>query len=144
MSGKKTRPVVPWTSSEIPTVLTYVYPRPDAWEPTWQLRWDYQIEWPRSGRPKITMLRFCSYQQKTAGGKAELVEEITEDIPVNEALMMEISKHASGYLYADSDIEGDWSFADRTFFKGCAEAAKKTFSLAAFRQMAQGDPNPRL
>jgi hypothetical protein len=90
------------------------------------------------------MLRFCSYQQKAAGGKAELVEEITEDIPVNEALMMEISKHASGYLYADSDIEGDWSFADRTFFKGCAEAAKKAFSLAAFRQMAQGDPNPRL
>jgi hypothetical protein len=134
----------PWTSSDIPAVLTYIYPPPDAWEPRYQLQWDYQIEWPRAGRPVITLLRFRSYQQKTAGGKAELVEDITEDIPVNEGLMIGISKDAAGYLYANSHIDGGWRFADRTLFDGCAEAAKKRFSLASYRRMAESDPNPRV
>jgi len=82
MTDPKARP--PWTSSEIPSVLTFVYPPPDAWEPRYQLQWDYQIEWPRAGRPTITLLRFRSYQQKNAESKAELVEDITDDIPVND------------------------------------------------------------
>ena len=109
-----------------------------------QLQWDYQVYWPKAGRPTITLLRFRSYQQKTTDGKAELVEDITEDIPVNEVLMMEISKHASGYLYANSVLDGGWRFTDRTFFSGTEEAAKKRFSLASYRQMAQADPNPRI
>ena len=123
----------PWTSSEIPAVLTYIYPPADAWESRYQLQWDYQIEWPRAGRPTIKLLRFRSYQQNTADGKAELVEDITEDIPVNEGVMIGISKHAAGYLFANSDIGGGWSFADRTLFTGSEEAAKKRFSLSAFR-----------
>ena len=74
-----TKTTVPWTSSEIPAVLTYIYPPPDPWEPRYQLQWDYHIEWPKAGRPTITLLRFRSYQQTTAEGKAELVEDITED-----------------------------------------------------------------
>ncbi len=134
----------PWTESEMPAVLTYIYPPPDPWEPRYQLQWDYQIDWPRGGRPTITLLRFRSYQRKTADGKAELAEDITEDIPVNEGVMIGISNHASGYLFANSDIAGEWRFADRTLLSGCEEAAKKRFSLTKFRQMAQSDPNPRI
>ena len=88
----RVRRTVPWTSSEIPAVLTYIYPPPDAWEGRYQLQWDYEIEWPRAGRPKIKLLRFRSYQQNTADGKAELVEDITEDIPLNEGVKIGISK----------------------------------------------------
>lgn len=144
MTDRKVAP--PWTSSEIPALLTYIYPLPDAWEARYQLQWDYQIEWPRAGRPTIKLLRFRSYQQKAADVKAELVEDITEDIPVNEGVIMEISKHAAGYLYTNSDLDGGWRFADRTLLSGCeeAEAAKKRFNLASYRQMAQADPNPRI
>jgi hypothetical protein len=134
----------PWTISKMPAVLTYIYPPPDPWEPRYQLQWDYQIGWPRGGRHTITLLRFRSYQQNTADGKTELVEDITEDIPVNEGVMIGIANHASGYLFANSDIAGGWRFADRTLLSGCEEAAKKQFNLAAFRQMAQADPNPRI
>ena len=134
---------LPWTS-DIPEVMTYIYPQPDVWEPLFQLQWDYRIEWHGTGRPTITLLRFRSYQQKETGGKAELVEEITEDIPVNESVMMGISKNAAGYLYAHSLLNGIWKFADRTLFEGCKEAAKKRFSLSAFRQMSEADPNPRI
>jgi hypothetical protein len=144
MSKNESRTAPPWTTNEIPVVLTYSYPPPDAWEPRYQLQWDYQIEWPRAERPTIILLRFRSYQPKAAGDKPELVEEITENIPVNEGLMMEISKHASGYLYANSFLDGGWKFADRTFLSGSEEAAKKCFSLSAFRQMALASPNPRL
>ena len=136
--------VTPWTLSEIPSILTYIYPPPGPWERRFQLQWDYQIEWPRAGRPTIQLLRFRSYQQNTAGVNSELVEDITEDIPVNEGVMMEISKHAAGYLYANSDLDGGWRFVDRTFLDGCDEAAKKRFSIASYRQLAQADPNPRL
>ena len=144
MTNQERRPVPPWTSSEIPAVLTYTYPLPDPWEPRYQLQWDYQIEWPRAERPTIKLLRFRSYQQRTPDGKAELVEDIIEDIPVNERVLIEISRHAAGYLFANSDLDGGWRFADRTFLDGCAEAAKKRFSLASYRQMAQADPNPRI
>jgi hypothetical protein len=132
----------PWASDDIPTVLTYVYPPPDGFEPRFQLQWDYQVEWPRAGRPTITLLKFRSFQQMTSGGKAELVEEIAEDIPVTEMLMMQLSTHAAGYLYANSVLDGAWRFADRTFLSGSEEAAKKRFSLTAFRQLAQAAPNP--
>ena len=68
----------------------------------------------------------------------------TEDIPVNEGVMIGISKHAAGYLFANSNIDGGWRFSDRTLLDGCGEAAKKRFSLASYRQMAQADPNPRI
>uniref|UniRef100_Q027X6 Uncharacterized protein n=1 Tax=Solibacter usitatus (strain Ellin6076) TaxID=234267 RepID=Q027X6_SOLUE len=142
MTAHKAAP--PWSSTELPDVLTFIYPAPDPWEPRYQLQWDYQIEWPRVGRPTITLLRYRSYQQSRDGGKAELVEDISEDIPVNEGVMLEISKHATGYLFANSDLDGGWRFADRTLFDGCAEAAKKRFSLAAYRRMAQANPNPRI
>lgn len=144
MSDEKDTRTLPWTSSGIPSVLTYIYPPADAWAPRYQLQWDYQIEWQAAGRPTVRLLRFRSYQQKLGGGKAELVEEITTDIPVNEGVMIEISKHAAGYLYANSDLAGDWRFADRTLLAGAEEAAKKGFSLASFRQMAQADPKPRI
>src|ERR1700733_5532533 len=139
MSDGTQASVPPWTLTEIPAVLTYIYPPPDAWEPRFQLHWDYHVDWRGGGRPSIRLLRFRSYQQKAADGKAELVEDITEDIPVNEAVMIEISKHAAGYLYANSDLDGGWRFADRTLLGGCAEAAKKRFNLASYRQMAQAD-----
>jgi hypothetical protein len=142
MTDRKAAP--PWTSSEIPAVLKYTYPPPDAWEPDYQLQWDYQIDWPRGGRPTITLLRYRSFQRTSADGKVEVVEDITEDIPVNEGLMIGISKHAAGYLFANSSIDGGWRFADRTLLDGCGEAAKKRFSLASYRQMAQADPNPRI
>jgi hypothetical protein len=142
MTDRKSAP--PWTLSNIPSALTYIYPPPDSWEPRYQLQWDYQIDWPRAGRPTIKLLRYRSYQQKAADGKAELVEDITEDIPVNEGVMIEISKHAAGYLYANSDLAGGWRFADRTLLSGCEEAARKRFNFASYRQMAQADPNPRI
>lgn len=135
---------LPWTSRDIPSVLTYLYPPTDAWAPRYQLQWDYQIEWPTAGHPTIKLLRFRSYQQKMPGENAELVEEITTDIPVNEGVMIGISQHAAGYLYANSELDGSWRFADRTFLSGCEEAAKKGFSLASFRKMAQADPEPRI
>jgi hypothetical protein len=104
MTGPKAP--APWTMSEMPTVLTCIYPPPDSWKPRFQLQWDYQIDWPRGGRPTITLLRFRSYQRNTADGKTELVEDITEDIHVNEGVMIGISKHAVGYLFANSDIAG--------------------------------------
>ena len=97
-----------------------------------------------AGRPRIRLLRYRSFQQNAESQKAELVEDISEGIPVNEPVMMNISKHAGGYLFAHADLDGSWQFADRTLFEGCAEAAKKRFSLALFRQMTQVDPNPRL
>jgi len=114
MSHHEPRTAPPWTTSEIPVVLTYIHPTPDAREPRYQLQWDYQIEWPKAGRPTITLLRFRSYQQKSAEGKAELVEDITEDIPVNEGVMMALSQHAAWYLFSTCEIEGDWRFADKT------------------------------
>lgn len=143
MADRQTAPL--WTVADIPAILTYIYPHPDPWEPRFQLQWDYQIEWPSAGRPRIKLLRYRSFQQKTADGKAELVEDITDDIPVNESVMIEISRHAAGYLFANSDLAGGWRFADRTLLNGCAEAAaEKRFSLASYRQVAQANPNPRI
>lgn len=142
MTDPKTLP--PWTLPEVPAVLTYIYPPRDSWEPLFELQWDYQVDWPGGGRPSIRLLRFRSYQKKAVGGKAGLVEDIIEDIPVNEAVMIEISKHAAGYLYATSDLDGGWRFTDRTLFGGCEEAAKKRFNLSSYRQIAQADPNPRI
>lgn len=136
--------VPPWASGQIPAVLTYVYPGPEELETRYQLQWDYQIEWPSGGRPLITLLRYRSFQRKTKGEKAELVEDISDEIPVNELVMMNISKHAAGYLYAYANLEGSWKSVDRTLFQGCAEAAKKSFSLTSYRKMAQADPNPRI
>lgn len=134
----------PWSSDEVPKILTYIYPEPGPWEPRYQLQWDYQIEWPEDGRPRIKLLRYRSFQRGAAGEKAVLVEDITEEIPINHLIMMNISKHAAGYLYAYANLEGDWRFVDRTMFEGAAEAAKKHFSLASFRKMSQADPNPDL
>lgn len=122
----------PWAVADIPAILTYIYPDPDPWEPRYQLQWDYQIEWPSTGRPRIKLLRYRSFQQNADGEKAVLVEDISEDIPVNELVMMNISKHAAGYLYAHADLDGNWSFADRTLFDGCAESAKKLSALLHF------------
>lgn len=125
---------------EFPEVLTYIYPDPDPWEPRYQLQWDYQIEWPSAGKPRIKLLRYRSYQQNSENEKAELVEDISEDIPVNELLLLNISKHAAGYISAQADLDGNWRLADERLFDGSAEAAKKRFSLASFRQMMQVDP----
>jgi hypothetical protein len=134
----------PWKSSDMPSVMTYIHPAPDAWAARYQLQWDYQIEWPRAGRPTIRLLRYRSFQPTKHGGKAELVEDISEDIPVNEDLILEISRHAAGYLYANSALEGGWRLADHTLLSGCAEAAKKLFSLVSYRKLAQAAPNSLL
>jgi hypothetical protein len=144
MSDEKRAPALPWTCAEIPKILTYIHPGPEPWEPRYQLQWDYQIEWPSGERPRIKLLRYRSFQENPESKKAELVEDISEDIPVNELVIMNIAKHAAGYIYANSDLDGNWRFADRTLFDGSAEAAKKRFSLASFRQMVQVDPNPRI
>jgi hypothetical protein len=144
MNDGKRASALPWTSGGIPEILTYIYPDPDPWEPRYQLQWDYQIEWRRAERPKITLLRYRSFQQNSGSEKAELVEDISEDIPVNESLLLNISKHAAGYIFAHSDLDGGRRFADQKLFEGSAEAAKKRFSLASLRQMMQADPNPRL
>jgi hypothetical protein len=89
-------------------------------------------------------LRYPSFQRKANGETTTLVEEISEDIPVNQLVMMNISKHAAGHLYAHADLDGNWKFADRALFEGLAEAAKKRFSLASYRKMKQVDPNPRI
>ena len=136
--------VPPWSPNAIPAILTYVYPGSEELEERYQLQWDYQIEWPSVGRPTIRLLRYRSFQQAADGGKVRLVEDISEDIPVNQLVMMNISKHAAGYLYAYADLDGPWKSADRTLFEGLAEVAKKRFSLASYRQMAQTDPNPRI
>lgn len=136
--------VPPWSPNVIPAILTYVYPGPEELETRYQLQWDYQIEWPKVGRPTIRLLRYRSFQRKATGENATLVEELSEEIPVNQLVMMNIAKHAAGYLYAYADLGGAWKFADRSLFEGLAEAAKKRFSLASYRQMAQADPNPRI
>ena len=94
--------------------------------------------------PPLPFVDLSHYGPVIHSNKAELVENITEDIPVNEGVMIEISKHAAGHLFANSNIDGGWRFADRTLLGGCEEAAKKRFNLASYRQMAQADPNPRI
>ena len=144
MGEEKRTSALPWTSNDFPEVLTYIYPDPDPWEPRYQLQWDYRIEWRSAGRPKITLLRYRSFQQSSGDGKAELVEDIAEDIPVNEGLLLNIAQHAAGYIFANSDLDGRWRFADHKLFEASAEAAKKRFGLASIRRMMQADPNPRL
>ncbi|MCZ2152991.1 MAG: hypothetical protein LC114_03650 [Bryobacterales bacterium] len=144
MSDGKRASGPPWESKDIPKVLTYIYPDPEPLEPRYQLQGDYEIEWPKDGRPRIKLVRYRSYQRNADGEKAVLVEDITEEIPVNQLIMMNISKHAAGYLYAYAELDGDWRFVDRTMFEGAKEAAQKRFSLASFRKMAQADPNPDL
>ena len=144
MSDGKRTSVPPWSPNEIPEILTYVYPGPEDLENRYQLQWDYQIEWPKVGKPTIRLLRYRSFQRKAKGETATLVEDISEDIPVNELVMMNISKHAAGYLYAHADLDGACKFADRSLFEGLVEVAKKRFSLASYRKMKQVDPNPRI
>lgn len=136
--------VPPWGLSEIPSVLTYVNHGPDDWGSHSQLQWDYQIEWPSGGTPRIKLLRYRSFQLGAESEKLELVEDISENIPVNQLLLIAISKHAAGYLSACARLDGHWQPADRNFFKGCAEAAKKRYNLASYRKMSQVDPNPRI
>jgi hypothetical protein len=144
MDNNRRSLIPPWSKDEVPKMLTYIYPEPEPWEPRYQLQWDYQIEWPEDGRPRIKLLRYRSFQSSADGEKAVLVEDITEEIPINRLIMMNISKHAAGYLYAYANLDGDWRFVDRTMFEGAAEAAKKCFSLAAYRKMAQAAPKPDL
>ena len=143
MSYGNQLPVLPWASGDVPKFFTYVHPDSDSFESRYQLQWDYQIEWPGAGRPTIRLLRYRSFQKNADSQKAELVEDISEDIPVNELVMLNISKHAAGYLFAYADLDGNWRFADRSLFEGSAEAAKKRFSLVSFRKMTQVNPNPR-
>jgi hypothetical protein len=89
-------------------------------------------------------LIYRSFQWNAEAHKFDLVEQVVEDIPVNHLVMLNISRHAAGYVYAYAELDGNWRFIDRTLFDGCAEAAKKRFSLASLRQMMQVDPNPSL
>jgi hypothetical protein len=132
----------PWITGGVPEQFTYTYPEDGG--VTYQLQWDYKIEWPAAGRPRIRLLAYRSFQRNREAARFDLVEEIWQDIPVNQLVMMNISKHAAGQLYAYAELDGDWRFVDRKLFDGCAEAAKKRFSLASMRQMMQGAPNPYL
>jgi hypothetical protein len=125
---------------DFPAILTYVYPDPGLLWTSYQLQWDYQIEWLVAGRPKIKLLRYRSFQKKSDPKEAELVEDISEDIPVNDLLLSNISKHAAGYICAQAELDGNWRLTNERLFEGSAEAAKKRFSLSSFRQMMQVDP----
>jgi len=96
-----------------------------------QLQWDYQIEWPRAGRPKIKLLRFRSYQKSTADGKLELVEQITEDIPVNGGVMNGISKHAAGYL-ANSDLDQTRATLSERYGLAVSDRSASTLGKVSF------------
>lgn len=135
MNGK----LPPWGIAEVSGVLTYVNHGPDEWGSGCQMQWDYQIEWPAGGRPTILLLRYRSFQRNDESEKLELVEEIFENIPLNQNLLMNIARHAAGYLSACALLEGQWQLVDGNFVEGCGEAAKKRYSLAAFRKMAQAD-----
>ena len=63
MSDEHRESVLPWTSPDVPEVLTYIYPDKTPWQHLFQLQWDYQIEWPRRGRPRIKLLKYRSYQK---------------------------------------------------------------------------------
>jgi hypothetical protein len=140
MTERKAAP--PWTSTDIPRTLTYVYPEDGG--VSYQLQWDYQVEWPSGGKPSIILLKYRSFRRNAETHHFDLTEQVSEDIPINELVMMNISKHAAGCLFAYATLDGDWRFVDRTLFDGCAEAAKKRFSLVSLRQMLQADPNPRI
>lgn len=130
-----------WRSEDLPAVMTYVYQGPDQWRTDCQLQWDYQIEWPCSGKPTIRLLRYRSFQENFETKQLELVEEILQDIPVTTTVVNEISRHAAGYLSSCASLEGEWCLADSTFLTGCEESAKKRFSLSSFRQVTQVKPN---
>ena len=102
-------------SGNFPPTLTFVFPKPDIWGPQFQLQWDYRIDWPPAGRPVITLLRFRSYQKRSKDGQCELVEAISENIPLNDSILRQISEHAGGYLYADSDLDGAWRLSGRDY-----------------------------
>lgn len=135
--------VPPWEADEPPCEFTYTF-FPESEGINCKLQWDYKIEWPMSGRPRIRLLAYRSFQRDRETRKFHLVEEICKDIPVNELVMMNISKHAAGQLYAYAQLDGNWLFVDRKLFDGCAEAARKRFSLVSMRKMMEVDPNPRL
>jgi hypothetical protein len=119
-------------------IMTYRYSKTEkGGHGHFQAEWDYQISWERGGRPKIYLLEYRSY---LAGGEPwthRLVERKTEEIPITEGILIEISKHASGHIFADSDIAGRWCEAEGHFLEGIEQAIRKRYDLSNYRQDAQ-------
>jgi len=132
-------------SGDFPPVLTFVYMPPELGHPYSQFQWDYQIDWPRGGKPTINVLSFRSYQRRASDGPCELAEAIWDDIPINDSIMRHIAEHAASLLSWRADLDGRCRLAESTLLTGCEEAAKKGFDLSTFRKMMQSSTtNPSL
>jgi hypothetical protein len=70
-------------------------------------------------------------------GALQLVDRKIEDIPITEGILIEISKHASGHIFADSDIQGAWCEAEDHFLRGLEQAVRKRYDLSNYRLDAQ-------
>jgi hypothetical protein len=119
-------------------IMTYKYPKSEErGYGQFQAEWDYQISWERGGRPKVLLLEYRSYLAGEKPWTLRLIERKVEDIPITEGILIEISKHASGHIFADSDIGGRWCEAEGHFLEGIEQAVRKRYDLSNFRRDAQ-------
>ena len=51
--------------------------------------------------------------------------------------MLGIAKHASGHIFADSDIQGAWCEAEDYFSRGLEQSARKRYDLSNYRMDTQ-------
>jgi hypothetical protein len=119
-------------------IMSCEYPKPEErGHGLFQAEWDYQISWERGGRPKVFLLERRPYLAGDEPWTLRLFERKVEDIPITEGIPIEISKHASGHIFADSDIEGCWCEAEGHFLEGIEQAVCKRYDLSNYRRDAQ-------
>ena len=119
-------------------IMTYSCPL--AWDNgygAFLVEWDYQISWKLGERPKVLLLEYRSYRAGDKPGVLQLVERKIEDIPITEGILIGISNHASGQIFANSDIQGSWCEAEGYFMQGIEQAVRQRYDLANYRLDAQ-------
>ena len=123
----------PLFATEQGSIYTYV------WNDSFgcQLQWDYLVETSGPGAPRIVILSYRSYQQKTADGSLLLVESIYGDIPISDGILTLLIEHAAKELFRRSAITGSLKRVPANFLDRVDEGATKKFDLSALRVMSQ-------
>jgi hypothetical protein len=102
-----------------------------------QMHWQYSVEWPQGGGPKIRIWSYTCFQRQTISAEFQRVENLPFDIPMPEGLLYRLAEHAGKELYSRAVVVGSMKTVPQNFLGRAQEAAEKGYDLKLLREMSQ-------
>ena len=102
-----------------------------------QMHWQYSVEWPQGGGPKIRIWSYTCFQRQTISAAFQRVENLPFDIPMSEGLLCRLAEHAGKELYSRAVVVGSMKTVPQNFLGRAQEAAEKGYDLKLLREMSQ-------